>query len=105
MNSVDVTIYLINDIVSGAVGAFQIVYFTPTPSLPLDVNLSNVHVLSTLLSWVLFLSGMKKSFGISHIIVECFLVSGSGGKLSKSIETLLFVQEERAIMVCFCCNL
>ena len=66
------------------------------PSLPLGVNLSNVHVLTTLLNCVFFPSGRKKSLGISHILVECFLMSGSGGKLNKSIETLLFVQEEGA---------
>ena len=82
MNSIDVPIYLIDDVVSGAVGVFQIVYFySNNPSLPLGVNLSNVHVLTTLLNCVFFLSDKKKLFGISHIIVECFLVSGRGGQV------------------------
>ena len=40
---------------------------------------------------IFFPSGRKKkSFVISHIIVECFLASGSGGKLNKSMENAAF---------------
>ena len=48
----------------------------------------------------------KKSFGISHCIVDCLLVSSSGGKLNRSIEMLLFVREEWAIYAyVFLCKL
>ena len=70
----------------------------PTPSLPLGVSLSKVQVLTILLSHVFFPSGRKKSFDILHCIADCILASGSGGKLNKLIETLLFVQEEQAII-------
>ena len=56
------------------------------------------QVLMIWLSLELFLSGRKTLFGMSQNIVNCLLVSGSGGRLNKSIETLLFVWEEQAIM-------
>ena len=34
-------------------------------------------------------------------MADYFLASGRGGRLKRSIETLLFVREERAIMLCF----
>ena len=49
------------------------------------------QVLTIWLSLEFFLFGMKKSFGISWDIVDCLLMPGSGGRLNKSIETLLFV--------------
>ena len=53
-----------------------------TPSLPLGVNLLNVPSIYDLAELcVFFPSGRKKSLGISHCIVDCLLVSGSGGKL------------------------
>ena len=99
MDSIDLTIYLVDDIVSGSVCMLQIIW-TPTPSLPLGVNLSKVQVLTILLSCVFLPSGRKKSFGISHCIVDCLLVSSSGGRLNRSIEMLLLYEKNKPFMLC-----
>ena len=65
---------------------------TPTPSLPFGVSLPKVQVLANLTQSGVFPIGHEKViWNLSLNIVVCLLASGSGSRLNRSIETLLFV--------------
>ena len=94
MNSVNITVYLFDDVVSGAIGTFQIVYFYSNTLITIGCQPIECPCVDNFTQLGILSIRYEESFGISHIIVECFLMSGSGGKLNKSIEMLLFVREE-----------
>ena len=96
MDSINFTIYLLDDVVSGPVCMLQVVYLDSNTLITAGCQPVESPGIDNLAESCVFPSGRKKSFGISHCIADCLLASGSGGKLNKLIETLLFVREEQA---------
>ena len=72
----------------------QVAYFDSNTFITIWCQSAEGPGVDNLLSLEIFPSGRKKSLGNLQNIVICLLASGSGGRLNKSIETLLFVQEE-----------
>ena len=94
MDSIDLTVYLVNDIVSGPVCMFQAIYLDSNTLITIGCQPVKSPSVDNLVQLCIIPIWQEISFGISHCIVDCLLVSGGGGRLNRSIEMLLFVQEE-----------
>ena len=101
MNHIYMAIYLIYHIILSAIGVLHKTYFDPNTFITIWCYSAKSPGVDNLTQSGDFPIRQKKLFGISQNIVVCLLASGSGGRLNRSIETLLFVQEEQAIM----CNI
>ena len=91
MNGINLTIYLVDNILSGSVCMFHVVHLDFNTLITIGCQPVESPCIDNLAESCIFPIWQEKSFGISYCIVDCLLVSGSGGKLNKLIETLLFV--------------
>ena len=101
MNSIYLTIYLVYHIVFCPVGMFQVVYLDSNTFIAIWCQTVKSPSVDDGSIGYFFPSGRKESFGILQNTVVCLLASGSGGKLTKSIETLLLCEKNELFYLYF----
>ena len=101
MDSIDLTIYLVDDIVSGPVCMLQVVYLNSNTLITIGCQPDESQLLTILLSCVFLPPGRKKSFGICTALWTVFLCPVVVAGWTDQLESYFLCEKNKPFMLCF----